>query len=123
MAREQAIRIEQEARRGRRHRAKLDIGLRKLGEHRITARLLDISRFGFRVDADRLTVDSMVWLKLPDADPQMARVVWSDHQASGCVFVEMLPAELFRAVLRQEAVEAIVLAGPWPVVVEQPTQP
>ena len=76
--------------------------------------LLDISRFGFRVEVPTASSpDSIVWLKLPDAEPQMARVVWSDHAASGCVFLDMLPADLFRRTLRQGSVEATVIAGPW----------
>jgi hypothetical protein len=102
-----------EARRIARHKADVTVGLREQGQHRVATRLLDISRFGFRVELHGLVPESTVWLKLPDAEPQMARVVWSDHVATGCVFCETLPVDLFRQTLRQDCVEATIIAGPW----------
>lgn len=109
----QVTRQDRSARRTKRHKTSTAVGLRKQGEHRVDARLLDLSRYGFRVDTHSLVVGNIVWLKLPDAEPQMARVVWSDHAASGCVFLDMLPADLFRRTLRQGSIEATVIAGPW----------
>jgi hypothetical protein len=113
MGAKQATRQDGRARQTKRHKTNTPVGLRKQGEHRVEARLLDLSRYGFRVDMHGLTPESIVWLKLPGADPQMARVVWSDHAASGCVFMDMLPAALFRQTLQQGKVEATVIAGPW----------
>ncbi|TPG39035.1 PilZ domain-containing protein [Sphingomonas koreensis] len=112
-----AARQDQDARRARRHKTSGTVALRKQGEHRVDTRLLDISRFGFRVEIHGLAPDSIVWLKLPDADPQMARVVWSDHLATGCVFVEILAADLFRRILREELRNSVLITGPWPAAV------
>ena len=117
MATAGAARQEQEARRTSRRKTNVAVGLRKQGEHRVETRLLDISRFGFRVEVHGLVPAGIVWLKLPDADPQMARVVWSDHIATGCVFIETLPADLFRRTLRGGRVDSVLITGPWPAAV------
>ncbi|TPG22533.1 PilZ domain-containing protein [Sphingomonas koreensis] len=120
MATAKVARQDRDARRVKRHKAAATVALRKQGEHRVDTRLLDISRFGFRVEVHGLAPETTVWLKLPDADPQMARVVWSDHLATGCVFIDILPAELFRRVLRQDVTESVLITGPWPAAVPDP---
>jgi len=89
------------------------VGFREQGQQGTPTRLLDISRYGFRVEVHGLAADSIVWLRLPDAEPQMARVVWSDHKATGCVFTEMLDLELFRRTIRTGETMATVITGPW----------
>src|SRR3546814_16694184 len=79
-----------EKRRARRRTTGARVGVRPLGKQRVETRLLDISRYGFRVAAERLTPGSSVWLKLADSEPQTARVVWSAQYASGCVFLDPL---------------------------------
>jgi hypothetical protein len=113
MATARAARRQSETRRGRRVATDVAVGFREQGRHATPTRLIDISRFGFRVEVHGLTPDSIVWLRLPDAEPAMARVVWSDHKATGCVFTEMLEVELFRRTIRSNAVEATVITGPW----------
>lgn len=102
-----------ETRRSKRVSARLPVGFREQGQQATPTQLLDISRFGFRVDFHGLAPDTIVWLRLPDAEPQMARVVWSDHKATGCVFAETLDVEQFRRTLRSGCTDATIIAGPW----------
>src|SRR3546814_11569404 len=88
-----------EKRRARRRTTGARVGVRPLGKQRVETRLLDISRYGFRVAAERLTPGSSVWLKLADSEPQLARVVWSDQYASRCVFLEPLAQVIYRPAL------------------------
>jgi len=108
-----AARRIRDARRGKRVATDVAVGFRERGQHSVPTRLLDISRFGFRVEVHGLAPESIVWLRLPDAEPKMARVVWSDHKATGGVFAEMLDPELFRRTIRSGCVEATIIAGPW----------
>jgi hypothetical protein len=113
MATARAARRTSEARRSKRVATDVAVAFREQGQHGTPTRLLDISRYGFRVEVHGLAPDSIVWLRLPEADPAMARVVWSDHKATGCVFAEMLDMELFRRTIRSGCAEATVIAGPW----------
>lgn len=113
MATARAARRTSEARRSKRVATDIAVGFREQGQHGTPTRLLDISRYGFRVDVHGLAPDSIVWLRLPEAEPQMARVVWSDHKATGCVFTEMLDVELFRRTIRSGETAAMVITGPW----------
>lgn len=99
-----------ERRRGPRRRTDANVGLREMGAQRVETQLLDISRYGFRVAAERLTPDSSVWLKLADCEPQLARVVWSDAHASGCVFAEPLDQTIYRIALRTSGIETTIIA-------------
>ncbi|HEU4961748.1 MAG TPA: PilZ domain-containing protein [Sphingomonas sp.] len=113
MATARAARQPRDSRRTRRVTTDVAVGFREQGQHSVATRLLDVSRFGFRVEVHGLVPDSMVWLKLPEADPQMARVVWSDHRATGCVFTETLDVEIFRRTVRTGCTEAAIITGPW----------
>ena len=113
MATARAARRTSEARRSKRVATDVKVALREQGQQATPTRLIDISRFGFRVDVHGLAPDSIVWLRLPDAEPNMARVVWSDHKATGCVFIETLDMDLCRRTLRSGCVEATVITGPW----------
>jgi len=113
MATARAARRTSESRRNKRIATDVEVGFREQGQHSVATRLLDVSRFGFRVEVHGLAPDSIVWLKLPEADPQMARVVWSDHRATGCVFIETLDIEIFRRTIRTGCTEAAIITGPW----------
>ena len=113
MATARAVRQPKESRRTKRVTADVAVGFREQGQHSMATRLLDVSRFGFRVEVHGLSPESIVWLKLPEADPQMARVVWSDHKATGCVFIEPLGVQIFRHTLRTGCTEAAIITGPW----------
>src|SRR3546814_19205881 len=93
-----------EKRRARRRTTGARVGVRPLGKQRVETRLLDISRYGFRVAAERLTPGSSVWLKLADSEPQLARVVWHDQYASGCVFLDPLDQVIYRPPLPPAAI-------------------
>ncbi|MCM8729374.1 PilZ domain-containing protein [Hephaestia sp. GCM10023244] len=97
-------------RRARRRPTAARVGVRSPGKRHVETRLLDISRYGFRVAAERLTPGSSVWLKLADSEPQLARVVWSDQYASGCVFLEPLDQVIYRAALRTAGIETTIIA-------------
>ncbi|HVI99824.1 MAG TPA: PilZ domain-containing protein [Sphingomonas sp.] len=97
-------------RRTPRRRANARVGVRALGKQRVETRLLDISRYGFRVAVDRLTPGSSIWLKLADSEPQLARVVWSDSHASGCVFLEPLDQVIYRTALRTTGIATTIIA-------------
>ena len=113
MATASAARRTGQARRHKRVATDVAVGFREQGQHGTPTRLLDISRYGFRVEVHGLVPESIVWLRLPDAEPQMARVVWSDHKATGCAFAEMLDPELFRRTIRSGCVDATIITGPW----------
>ena len=113
MATARAARRTSEARRSKRVATDLAVGFREQGQHGTPTRLMDISRYGFRVEVHGLAPDSIVWIRLPEADPAMARVVWSDHKATGCVFIEPLGVQIFRHTLRTGCTEAAIITGPW----------
>jgi hypothetical protein len=90
--------------------AALKAGLRRQGEGRRATRVLNLSRHGFKAEIDeRLEPEAIVWLKLPDQEPQIARVVWSDHATAGCAFLDPLPVPVFREVLRANALDQAFL--------------
>src|SRR3546814_17024916 len=72
-----------EKRRARRRTTGARVGVRPLGKQRVETRLLDLSRYGFRVAAERLTPGSSGWLKLADREPQLARVHGRDQYPPG----------------------------------------
>lgn len=70
-----------------RYQTSLEGGVRRSGSSRIPGIVRDLSRTGFRIDAqERLPMDSVVWLKVGHLEPLMARVVWSDKLCAGCRF-------------------------------------
>ena len=69
----------------------LGAGLRQRGASGITVQIMDLSTDGFRVASHLdLAVGTDVWLRLPGLEPSHGRVVWSDNNLLGCVFVRPL---------------------------------
>ena len=65
----------------------VEAGVRRSGSIAVPAVVTDLSRTGFRVEAEeRLPLDTVVWLKLGTLAPLMARVVWSEKLVAGCRF-------------------------------------
>lgn len=87
-------------RRGVRVKSPAVVSVRKTGQSRVATTLLDVSISGFRVDLDGMQVGSLVWLKLPQIEAQMARVVWSTARETGCAFDVPLHPAVLRAALR-----------------------
>ena len=68
--------IARQARDGRRTRrvaTDLAVSVREQGRHGTPTRLIDLSRYGFRIDVHGLAPDSIVWLRLPDAEQIRSR--------------------------------------------------
>ena len=83
-----------------RYRTNLESGVRRSGSSRIPGIVRDLSRSGFRIDAEeRLPMDSVVWLKVGHLAPLMARVVWSDKLCAGCRFAAPLHPSVLAALI------------------------
>lgn len=62
-------------------------GIRRRGEHRARAEILDLSTHGFRIEASiAMARDMQVWLTIPGFEPKAARVVWVEGSFAGCEF-------------------------------------
>jgi len=89
-----------EHRASERHGTRMEAGVRR-GSIRLPATVTDLSATGFRVATDeKLPVDSVMWIKLGALAPLMARVVWSDGLAAGCVFAAPLHPSVMEQLLR-----------------------
>lgn len=76
----------------------MQAGVRRSGSISVPATVTDVSTTGFRVEAEeRLPLDTVVWLKMGNLAPLMARVVWSEKLIAGCRF----SAPLHPSVLEQ----------------------
>jgi hypothetical protein len=65
----------------------MSAGVRRSGSVNVPAVITDLSTTGFRVEAEeRLPLDTVVWVKLGNLSPLMARVVWSEKLVAGCRF-------------------------------------
>jgi hypothetical protein len=61
----------------------------------LPAVVTNLSRSGCRVVIDQpLAADSVIWLKIADHGPFMARIVWHDGTAAGCEFAGKLHPDL-----------------------------
>ena len=79
------------------------VGLREMGFHKRSARILDISTEGFRIESSsRLTQHAAVWLTLPGLAPQLARVMWVSNWIAGCRFLTPLHPAVLDSVLRAQ---------------------
>src|SRR3546814_19520036 len=99
-----------EKRRARRRTTGARVGVRPLGKQRVETRLLDISRYGFRVAAERLTPGSSVWLKLADSAPPLARAVLSCQYSSGIEFLDTPDQVTSRPPLRTAGIATTIIA-------------
>ncbi len=85
------IQISREDRRESRHFAHRDGEIEPVGSDSGPGFVTDLSRSGFRIVVDEpLTPESVVWLKVGEHGPFMARVVWYDGAAAGCEFAGKL---------------------------------
>lgn len=87
-------------RREERHLAYRDGEIEPVGSDRVPAVVTDLSRAGFRaVVEEPLSPESVIWLKVGEYGPYMARVVWYDGIAAGCEFAGRLHPHEFRHIL------------------------
>lgn len=91
----------EEHRINQRFETNLQGGVRRSGTSRISGVVKDLSRSGFRIEAEeRLPMDSVVWLKVAHLEPLMAQVVWCDRFSAGCRFAAPLHPSVLDAILR-----------------------
>ncbi len=87
-------------RRDSRHVAYRDGEIEPAGADSVPAKVTDLSRAGFRAVVDEpLSPESVIWLKVGEYGPFMARVVWYDGSAAGCEFAGKLHPHEFRHIL------------------------
>jgi len=87
-------------RRDARHAAHSDGKIEPAGAACVSAMVTDLSRAGFRAVVDEpLSPESVIWLKVGEYGPFMARVVWYDGSAAGCEFAGKLHPHEFRHIL------------------------
>lgn len=97
-------------RRAPRYETSFHAGVREADGAKRPSHIANISRYGFKTLTDRqLPVDTLISLSLPDCDPQIARVVWSDETAAGCAFVQPLSPDMFRELLRVTGLQGTII--------------
>ncbi len=88
-------------RRDARHLAHRDGEIEALGTDSLPGTVTDLSRSGFRIVIDEpLSPESVVWLKVGEHGPYMARVVWNDGTAAGCEFAGKLHPDVVDRLLK-----------------------
>jgi hypothetical protein len=84
-----------------RYETNLEGRVRRSGTSRVPGVVKDLSRSGFRIEADeKLPMDSVVWLKVAHLEPLMAQVVWCDRLSAGCRFAAPLHPSVLEAILK-----------------------
>lgn len=72
--------------------------VRRHGKKPIEAKLIDVSLYGCRVDADEIfESEQRLWLRFSGGNPVGATVVWAEGGTVGCRFDEPLDRTLLRA--------------------------
>ncbi|WP_419825401.1 PilZ domain-containing protein [Sphingomonas sp.] len=100
MQAELQIEAVEEQRAAERYDTVLPGGVRRSGSSRVAGTVRDLSRSGFRIDAqERLPQGSVVWLKIGHLEPLMAEVVWSEGLSAGCRFAATLHPSVLETVL------------------------
>ncbi len=83
----------------------LDARIGRGGLDRTLCRVIDLSRFGARLQTySALKVDSLIWLTLPQVGQVAAKIIWSDDFAAGCQFQTPLEQETFDALVELDQV-------------------
>jgi hypothetical protein len=88
-------------RRDERRFAHRDGELEPVGADSVPGIVTDLSRSGFRILVDEAVApESVVWLKIADTGPFMARVVWYEDGAAGCEFASRLHPNIVAGLLQ-----------------------
>jgi hypothetical protein len=94
------LRRKPDPRRESRHFAHRDGEIEPVGASCVPGVVTDLSRSGFRIVVDEpLAPEAVVWLKVGEHGPFMARVVWYDGAAAGCEFAGQLHPDVVAALL------------------------
>jgi hypothetical protein len=92
---------ESEDRHDERKFAHRDAEIEPIGSDGVPGIVTDLSRSGFRIVVDEpLAAESVVWLKVGEIGPFMARVVWYDGTAAGCEFAGKLHPDIVARLLQ-----------------------
>jgi hypothetical protein len=68
---------------------------------RTNVRILDISTHGVRIAAiQSLRIGDICWIRLPELEPQQAKVMWADEFVVGCQFARPLHPSVLENILR-----------------------
>jgi hypothetical protein len=70
------------------------------GHVRAIVKILDISTHGVRIAAiHQLRVGDTCWIRVPNLEPQQAKVVWADEFIVGCAFARPLHPSVLENIL------------------------
>ena len=83
--------VEADRRRAERAALRLNASMREAGRGRVTARVIDISTHGCRIEAGSgASVESWLWLSIAGLETQYCRVVWRCQEFAGLEFATPL---------------------------------
>ena len=93
-----------ERRRAQRTALYLSASVREPGRSRMSARVIDISTHGCRIEATpSASADSWLLLSIAGLETQYCRVVWSCHEFAGIEFATPLTEPVLERLLSQQA--------------------
>ena len=83
--------VEPDRRRSERAALRLNATMREAGRGRVTARVIDISTHGCRIEAGSgASVETWLWLSIAGLETQFCRVVWRCQEFAGLEFATPL---------------------------------
>jgi len=83
--------VEPDRRRAERAALRLNATMREAGRGRVTARVIDISTHGCRIEAGSgASVETWLWLSIAGLETQYCRVVWRCQEFAGLEFATPL---------------------------------
>lgn len=92
-----------ERRRSERTALRLDASIREPGRSRMSARVIDISTHGCRIEATpSASADSWLLLSIAGLETQYCRVVWSCHEFAGIEFATPLAEPVLERLLADQ---------------------
>ena len=91
---------EPERRRAERAALRLNATMREAGRGRVTARVIDISTHGCRIEAGSgASVETWLWLSIAGLETQYCRVVWRFQEFAGLEFATPLSEPVLERLL------------------------
>jgi hypothetical protein len=93
-----------------RHRLGLPVGLSAANAGSNIAVIRNLSETGLLLETlAPLSIDELIEVNLPDAEPRVAKVEWVGDQFFGCRFVESLPRAIVSAAILRSPIEEVRL--------------
>jgi len=90
-------------RRSERAALRLNATMREAGRGRVTARVIDISTHGCRIEAGSgATVETWLWLSIAGLETQYCRVVWRYQEFAGLEFATPLSEPVLDRLLHEQ---------------------